>query len=55
FDGIIPCGIQDHGVTSMEAILGNTIPLTDLIPHLSDAFSTVLGVEKVDSLLVDGG
>ncbi|MCP4419427.1 MAG: lipoyl(octanoyl) transferase LipB, partial [Chloroflexi bacterium] len=46
FDGIIPCGIQDHGVTSMEAILGNTIPLTDLIPHLSDAFSTVLGVEK---------
>jgi lipoyl(octanoyl) transferase len=45
FDGIIPCGIQDHGVTSIEAILGYAIPLTDLIPHLSEAFSKVFGLE----------
>jgi lipoyl(octanoyl) transferase len=45
FDGIIPCGISDHGVTSMEAVLGKHIPLTELIPHVAAAFRDVLGVE----------
>ena len=42
FEGIIPCGIQDHGVASMEAMLGYAIPLTELIPHLAEAFDNVL-------------
>ncbi len=49
FDGIIPCGIQDHGMTSIEAFLGTAIPLTEIIPHLSEAFGNVLGVKKVNS------
>ncbi len=47
FDGIIPCGIQDHGMTSMEAMLDTTIPIENLVPLISEAFSNVLGVEKV--------
>ncbi len=34
FAGIIPCGINDHGVTSMSAVLGRPLTVADLIPTL---------------------
>jgi lipoyl(octanoyl) transferase len=30
FDAIIPCGIRDHGVTSMEKVLGRPVPMLDV-------------------------
>lgn len=45
FDGIIPCGIQEYGVTSMAEVLGRLIPLTDLIPQIAAAFQDVFQSE----------
>ena len=33
YDGIIPCGIFDHGVTSMEKLLGKTQKI-DLVKEI---------------------
>ena len=32
FNGIIPCGIQEFGVTSMSEILGRSLLVTDVYP-----------------------
>ncbi|MCB9422009.1 MAG: lipoyl(octanoyl) transferase LipB [Ardenticatenaceae bacterium] len=48
FSGIIPCGITDHGVTSMEKVLRYSIPTTDLIPHITTAFEQVFNVKLED-------
>ncbi len=49
FSGIIPCGIDDHGVTSMEKVLQRPLHTTDIIPHLIDAFSRVFQVELIQN------
>jgi lipoate-protein ligase B len=43
FQGIIPCGITDGGVTSMEKILGRPVPLEDVAKAYREAFETVFG------------
>ena len=40
FEGIVPCGIKEHGVTSLVD-LGLPISMTDLDIALSKAFSKV--------------
>lgn len=45
FDNIIPCGIHDHGVTSMASLLGRPLSIADVLPHISTAFSTVFHVQ----------
>lgn len=45
FSGIVPCGIADHGVTSMEKVLGRPFLTTDLIPHVITAFEQVFQVK----------
>ncbi|MAU00068.1 MAG: lipoyl(octanoyl) transferase [Anaerolineaceae bacterium] len=45
FDNIIPCGIQDHGVVSMAQILQRPFTITDVLPHIITAFSTVFQVQ----------
>ena len=45
YSGIIPCGIQDYGVTSMAEILGNPLRVTDVIPGVIDAFGKVMSLE----------
>jgi lipoyl(octanoyl) transferase len=45
FSGIVPCGITDHEVTSMEKVLGFPFHTTDLIPHVITAFEQVFQVE----------
>lgn len=42
FDGIVPCGIREHGVTSLEA-LGLTATLEDVDLALRDAWPGVFG------------
>ena len=45
FTGIVPCGIADHGVTSMAEIMGEPLSVTQLLPHIRDNFSQVFDVE----------
>jgi len=42
FAGIIPCGISDHGVTSLSAILNRELTINELIPPVRKAFETLL-------------
>jgi lipoate-protein ligase B len=45
FDSIVPCGIRDAGVTSMQAIAGHPFELHEVEGALIDAFATVFDVE----------
>jgi lipoyl(octanoyl) transferase len=42
FDGIVPCGIREHGVTSIAA-LGHTVTMPELDAALKAAFQSVFG------------
>jgi lipoyl(octanoyl) transferase len=42
FDGIVPCGIADHGVTSL-ADLGSCAPMREVDCALRDAFAEIFG------------
>lgn len=42
FSGIVPCGIQEHGVTSLHA-LGLAVTMEDLDVALRDTFAEVFG------------
>jgi len=45
FRGIVPCGITDGGVTSMERILGRRMEARELVPKLLACFSEVFDRE----------
>ncbi len=47
FQGIVPCGINDGGVTSIERVLGRAPALTDLIPPLLRRFGEVFDREII--------
>lgn len=42
FDHIVPCGISDRGVTSMEQLLSRRVPMSEVVdavmPHFADVF-----------------
>ncbi|HKK46522.1 MAG TPA: lipoyl(octanoyl) transferase LipB [Balneolaceae bacterium] len=52
FDNIIPCGITDKEVTSLQALLGHEVDETDVKEHLVNHFEEVfdISIKKVDSL-----
>lgn len=45
FQNIIPCGIQQHGVTSIAKLLHRSIAVKDVLPLLCRAFSQVFQTE----------
>ena len=47
FSGIVPCGISQHGVTSLSA-LGMTVSMAEVDAVLRTTFATVFGVRTVD-------
>lgn len=51
FDGIIPCGIADKGVTSLSALLGAPVDETEAIRRLIAHFGAVFEREMIVSYL----
>ncbi len=47
FLGIVPCGITDGGVTSIERVLGKRLSLTGVVPPLLTHFSDVFAREII--------
>jgi lipoyl(octanoyl) transferase len=43
FDLIVPCGIRDRGVTSLERLLGRTVPLDEVMDSLERRFREMFG------------
>ncbi len=41
FDLIVPCGISDKTVTSMERLLGRSVPMDEVATSIVDAFRSV--------------
>jgi lipoyl(octanoyl) transferase len=41
FDGIVPCGIDDHGVTSMSRLLAREVTIMEVLPRLTESFAAV--------------
>ncbi len=52
FAGIIPCGIPDKGVTSLEQLLNRPMTVDEVIPAVIAAFSEVFGFEE---MIIDDG
>jgi lipoyl(octanoyl) transferase len=44
FDSIVPCGIRDHGVTSMEAALRRRSAMPEVMDAVRNAFGEVFGL-----------
>jgi lipoyl(octanoyl) transferase len=51
FEHIVPCGIADRGVTSLETLLGKTIPMHEAIGRYVEAFESVFSVTYEASIL----
>lgn len=45
FAGIVPCGIREHGVTSLAEMSGRAFSLPDLVPLILAHFSDIFHVE----------
>ena len=43
---IVPCGITDRGVTSIERVLGRSIPMSDVEDSVARGFDAVFGVTR---------
>jgi lipoyl(octanoyl) transferase len=41
FSGIVPCGIEEHGVTSMAVELERPVTIEEVLPYLTAAFEEV--------------
>jgi lipoyl(octanoyl) transferase len=47
FERIVPCGIPDRGVTSMEWLLGAAVPLPEVASRLAKEFGRVFRLDVV--------
>ena len=57
FEAIVPCGLRDRGVTSLEKLLGRTVPMDDAADRVVEHFGRVFGLEmlkKTEEPLVEG-
>ena len=55
FDLIVPCGIPDRGVTSLERLLGRDVPMRDVEDAAAESFARVFGREAAEGGLPSQG
>jgi lipoyl(octanoyl) transferase len=44
FEGIVACGLPDHGVTSLSRLLGRDVSVDEMRPHIIGALADVFGL-----------
>jgi lipoate-protein ligase B len=49
FDGIVPCGLPDHGVTSLSRLSGRRITVSEVRPLVRLHAASVLGLDLVSA------
>jgi lipoyl(octanoyl) transferase len=49
FSLIVPCGIADRGVTSLDRLLGRTVELGDVQQHIIRHFSNVFSLKLLET------
>ncbi len=47
FSLIVPCGIRDKGVTSLQKLLGREVTLHEVVPPVTKAFAQVFSLQPV--------
>ena len=47
FEGIVPCGLADHGVTSLTEVAGRRVAVGDVVSLVERAAASVLGLRFV--------
>jgi lipoyl(octanoyl) transferase len=52
FNLIVPCGIADRGVTSLERVLGRTVPMANVEMAVSSAFCDLFGRQSAANVPV---
>ena len=50
FDWIVPCGLRDKGVTSLEKFLGRRIGMDDVAERVVRHFGEVFGLEMLEEV-----
>jgi len=45
FDLIVPCGLRERGVTSLQRLTGRPVPLEQVLDALEEAFGAVFGTQ----------
>lgn len=55
FDAIVPCGLADHGVTSLSELAGRDVTVDELVPHVARHYEHVFGTSLDAPLAVAGG
>ncbi len=53
YDRIIPCGIFDRGVTSLQAVLGSALPMETVESAVTRAFAEVFGAALIEGVLTE--
>lgn len=51
FDRIVPCGIRDHGVTSLERVLGRALPLEAVAERAAFHLAELFALDLADGLV----
>ena len=49
FDWIVPCGLRDRGVTSLQKLLGRQVEMEEVAGRVVRHFGKVFGVEIVEA------
>ena len=51
FEHIVPCGIRDRGVTSLEKVLGRAVPMQEVRGYVAEAFEEIFEVSLTEEFL----
>lgn len=49
YDAIVPCGLSEHGVTSLSAVAGRDVSVSEMAGHVARQFESVFGLHLVET------